>query len=101
MVEAAGFPAVATSSFATRILGYTDGEAARVEDALAAAARIVRAVPASDRRRRAWPQGTIGTRLARRVRRLRNSREAQLKAGVLPRMESGAPPDGLGVSREG
>jgi 2-methylisocitrate lyase-like PEP mutase family enzyme len=30
MVEAAGFPVVATSSFATaRILGYDDGEAAR------------------------------------------------------------------------
>jgi 2-methylisocitrate lyase-like PEP mutase family enzyme len=45
MVEAAGFPVVATSSFATaRILGYDDGEAAPVEDVLAAAARIVRAV---------------------------------------------------------
>jgi 2-methylisocitrate lyase-like PEP mutase family enzyme len=44
MVEAAGFPVVATSSFATaRILGYDDGEAAPVEDVLAAAARIVRA----------------------------------------------------------
>jgi 2-methylisocitrate lyase-like PEP mutase family enzyme len=47
MVEAAGFPVVATSSFATaRILGYDDGEAAPVEDVLAAAARIVRAVSA-------------------------------------------------------
>jgi 2-methylisocitrate lyase-like PEP mutase family enzyme len=45
MVEAAGFPVVATSSFATaRILGYDDGEDAPVEDVLAAAARIVRAV---------------------------------------------------------
>jgi hypothetical protein len=31
----------------------------------------------------------------------RSSREAQLEAGALLRMESGAPPDGLGVSREG
>jgi 2-methylisocitrate lyase-like PEP mutase family enzyme len=45
MVEAAGFPVVATSSFATaRILGYDDGEAAPVEEVLAATARIVRAV---------------------------------------------------------
>jgi 2-methylisocitrate lyase-like PEP mutase family enzyme len=45
MVEAAGFPVVATSSFATAvILGYDDGEAAPVEEVLAAAARIVRAV---------------------------------------------------------
>jgi 2-methylisocitrate lyase-like PEP mutase family enzyme len=45
IVEAAGFPVVATSSLATaRILGYDDGEAAPVEDVLAAAARIVRAV---------------------------------------------------------
>src|SRR3954466_1534278 len=45
MVEAAGFPVVATSSFATaRILGYDDGEAAPVEDVLAAASRIARAV---------------------------------------------------------
>jgi 2-methylisocitrate lyase-like PEP mutase family enzyme len=45
MVEAAGFPAVATSSFATaRILGYDDGEHAPVAEVLAAAARIVRAV---------------------------------------------------------
>ena len=45
MVDAAGFPVVATSSVATvRILGYDDGEAAPVEDVLAAAARIVRAV---------------------------------------------------------
>jgi len=32
---------------------------------------------------------------------LRNSREAQLEAGALPRMECGGPPDGLGVSSEG
>ena len=45
MVETAGFPVVATSSFATAaILGYADGEAAPVEEVLAAAARIVRAV---------------------------------------------------------
>jgi 2-methylisocitrate lyase-like PEP mutase family enzyme len=45
MVAEAGFPAVATSSFATAtILGYDDGEAAPVEDVLAAAARIARAV---------------------------------------------------------
>jgi 2-methylisocitrate lyase-like PEP mutase family enzyme len=45
MVEGAGFPVVATSSFATaRILGYDDGEAAPVDEVLAAAARIVRAV---------------------------------------------------------
>jgi 2-methylisocitrate lyase-like PEP mutase family enzyme len=45
MVEAAGFPVVATSSFATAvILGYEDGEEAPVEEVLAAAARIVRAV---------------------------------------------------------
>ncbi|RIQ11091.1 isocitrate lyase/PEP mutase family protein [Jiangella rhizosphaerae] len=45
MVQAAGFPAVATSSAATAaVLGYEDGEAAPVEDVLAAAARIVRAV---------------------------------------------------------
>ncbi|MFI7061366.1 isocitrate lyase/phosphoenolpyruvate mutase family protein [Kribbella sp. NPDC050124] len=45
MVEAAGFPAVATSSFATAtILGYDDGEAAPIDDVLAAAARIARAV---------------------------------------------------------
>src|SRR3954454_18025260 len=45
MVETAGFPAVATSSVATAmILGYDDGEAAPVEEVLAAAARIVRAV---------------------------------------------------------
>ncbi|MEV0290421.1 MULTISPECIES: isocitrate lyase/phosphoenolpyruvate mutase family protein [unclassified Kribbella] len=44
-VEDAGFPAVATSSFATAtILGYDDGEAAPVDDVLAAAARIARAV---------------------------------------------------------
>jgi 2-methylisocitrate lyase-like PEP mutase family enzyme len=45
MVEAAGFAVVATSSNATAgILGYDDGEAAPVEEVLAAAARIVRAV---------------------------------------------------------
>lgn len=45
MVEGAGFPVVATSSFATaEILGYDDGEDVPVEEALAAAARIVRAV---------------------------------------------------------
>jgi len=45
LVEAAGFPVVATSSFATAgILGYDDGEAAPVEEVLAAAERIVRAV---------------------------------------------------------
>jgi 2-methylisocitrate lyase-like PEP mutase family enzyme len=45
MVEEAGFPAVATSSFATAtILGYDDGEQAPVDDVLAAAARIARAV---------------------------------------------------------
>ncbi|MEJ1105811.1 MULTISPECIES: isocitrate lyase/PEP mutase family protein [unclassified Kribbella] len=45
MVEEAGFAAVATSSFATAtILGYDDGEAAPVDDVLAAAARIARAV---------------------------------------------------------
>jgi 2-methylisocitrate lyase-like PEP mutase family enzyme len=45
MVEAAGFPVVATSSFATAaILGYEDGEAAPVQEVLAAAARIVHSV---------------------------------------------------------
>jgi 2-methylisocitrate lyase-like PEP mutase family enzyme len=45
MVEEAGFPAVATSSFATAtILGYDDGESAPVDDVLAAAARIARSV---------------------------------------------------------
>lgn len=45
MVEQAGFPAVATSSFATAtILGYDDGESAPVDDVLAAATRIARAV---------------------------------------------------------
>lgn len=45
MVEAAGFPAVATSSVATAaVLGYDDGEAAPVEEVLAATARIARAV---------------------------------------------------------
>jgi 2-methylisocitrate lyase-like PEP mutase family enzyme len=47
MVEEAGFPAVATSSFATAvILGYQDGEEAPVEQVLAAAAQIARAVNA-------------------------------------------------------
>nr|WP_275261760.1 isocitrate lyase/phosphoenolpyruvate mutase family protein [Jiangella aurantiaca] len=41
MVEAAGFPAVATSSAATAAdLGYDDGEAAPVEEVLAAAALL-------------------------------------------------------------
>jgi 2-methylisocitrate lyase-like PEP mutase family enzyme len=45
MVEAAGFAAVATTSNAiAATLGYEDGEAAPVEEMLAAAARIVRAV---------------------------------------------------------
>ncbi|MEU4286750.1 isocitrate lyase/phosphoenolpyruvate mutase family protein [Kribbella sp. NPDC026596] len=45
MVEQAGYPAVATSSFATStILGYDDGEQAPVDDVLTATARIVRAV---------------------------------------------------------
>jgi 2-methylisocitrate lyase-like PEP mutase family enzyme len=45
MVEEAGFRAVATSSFATAtILGYDDGEAAPVEEVLAATSRIVRVV---------------------------------------------------------
>ena len=48
MVEAAGFPVVATSSFATAaILGYDDREAAPVEEVLAAATRIVQAVSMS------------------------------------------------------
>jgi 2-methylisocitrate lyase-like PEP mutase family enzyme len=45
MVTDAGFPVVATSSAATAsVLGYADGEAMPVEEVLAAAARIVRAV---------------------------------------------------------
>jgi 2-methylisocitrate lyase-like PEP mutase family enzyme len=45
LVEAAGFPVVATSSNATaEILGYDDGEAAPVEDVLDAVGHIVRAV---------------------------------------------------------
>jgi 2-methylisocitrate lyase-like PEP mutase family enzyme len=45
MVEAAGFPVVATSSFATAaILGYEDGEEAPAEEALAAVERISRSV---------------------------------------------------------
>lgn len=45
MVEAAGFPVVATSSAATAaVLGYDDGEDTPVEEVLAAAARIARAV---------------------------------------------------------
>ena len=44
-VEAAGFPVVATGSAAIApVLGYDDGEAAPVEEMLAAVARIVRAV---------------------------------------------------------
>jgi Phosphoenolpyruvate phosphomutase len=61
MVEAAGFPVVATSSFATaRILGYDDGEAAPVEDVLAAAARIVRAVSFSRGRSRGGQRRVAG-----------------------------------------
>ncbi|TCO26183.1 2-methylisocitrate lyase-like PEP mutase family enzyme [Kribbella steppae] len=45
MVEEAGFPAVATSSFGTAtILGYGDGEQAPVDEVLAAATRIARSV---------------------------------------------------------
>jgi 2-methylisocitrate lyase-like PEP mutase family enzyme len=45
MIEEAGFPAVATSSAAVAAtLGWSDGQGAPVEDMLAAAARIVRAV---------------------------------------------------------
>jgi 2-methylisocitrate lyase-like PEP mutase family enzyme len=45
LAEAAGFPAVATSSAATAaVLGYADGEAAPVEEVLAATVRIVGAV---------------------------------------------------------
>lgn len=45
MVEEAGFPAVATSSFAmATIFGYGDGELTPVADVLAAVARITRAV---------------------------------------------------------
>src|SRR5919199_2559101 len=45
MVEAAGFPAVATSSNAmAAVLGYDDGEAAPVAEVLAAVSRMVRAV---------------------------------------------------------
>ncbi|OXM43361.1 isocitrate lyase/PEP mutase family protein [Amycolatopsis alba] len=45
LVEAAGFPVVATSSFAVaKVLGYDDGEAAPVDEMFAAAARIARAV---------------------------------------------------------
>ncbi|MGW6276862.1 isocitrate lyase/PEP mutase family protein [Kribbella sp. NPDC055071] len=45
LVEQAGFPAVATSSFATAtVLGYDDGEQAPVTDVLASAALIARAV---------------------------------------------------------
>jgi 2-methylisocitrate lyase-like PEP mutase family enzyme len=45
LVEAAGFPVVATSSNAmSDVLGYADGEHAPVEDVLDAVARIVRAV---------------------------------------------------------
>ncbi|GAA2072880.1 isocitrate lyase/PEP mutase family protein [Actinomadura alba] len=44
-VEAAGFPAVATSSAAVaEVLGHSDGEATPVEEMLDAIARIVRAV---------------------------------------------------------
>jgi 2-methylisocitrate lyase-like PEP mutase family enzyme len=45
LVEAAGFPVVATSSAAmSAVLGYEDGEAAPVGEVLAACERIVRAV---------------------------------------------------------
>jgi 2-methylisocitrate lyase-like PEP mutase family enzyme len=45
MIEEAGFPAVATSSAAiAAVLGWGDGEAAPVEDMLAAAGRIARSV---------------------------------------------------------
>jgi 2-methylisocitrate lyase-like PEP mutase family enzyme len=45
LVEAAGFPVVATSSSAMAdVLGYDDGELAPVEDVVAAVARIGRAV---------------------------------------------------------
>src|SRR5919197_2926716 len=45
MVEAAGFPVVATSSVATAaILGYEDGEEAPAEEVLAAVERISRSV---------------------------------------------------------
>ncbi|MEV7555638.1 isocitrate lyase/phosphoenolpyruvate mutase family protein [Amycolatopsis sp. NPDC089917] len=45
LVEAAGFPVVATSSFAiAKVLGYDDGEGAPVEEMFAAAGRIARAV---------------------------------------------------------
>jgi 2-methylisocitrate lyase-like PEP mutase family enzyme len=45
LVEAAGFRAVATSSFATaEVLGYADGESAPVGDVFAAATRIARSV---------------------------------------------------------
>lgn len=45
MVEAAGFPAVATSSAAmSAVLGYDDGEAAPIAEILADAARIARSV---------------------------------------------------------
>ncbi|UBU08545.1 isocitrate lyase/PEP mutase family protein [Nonomuraea gerenzanensis] len=45
LAEAAGFPAVATSSAATAaVLGYDDGERAPVGEMLAAAGRIARAV---------------------------------------------------------
>ncbi len=45
LVEAAGFPVVATSSIAVAtVLGYPDGEKAPVDEMFAAAARIARAV---------------------------------------------------------
>ncbi|WET78075.1 isocitrate lyase/phosphoenolpyruvate mutase family protein [Amycolatopsis sp. QT-25] len=45
LVEAAGFPVVATSSFAVaEVLGYDDGEAAPADEMFAAASRIARAV---------------------------------------------------------
>lgn len=45
LVEAAGFPVVATSSYAiAKVLGHDDGEVAPVDEMFAAAARIARAV---------------------------------------------------------
>jgi 2-methylisocitrate lyase-like PEP mutase family enzyme len=45
-IEAAGFPAIATTSGGVAVaIGYADHEAAPVEEMLAAAARIIRAVP--------------------------------------------------------
>jgi hypothetical protein len=58
IVEAAGFPVVATSSFATaRILGYDDGEAAPVEDVLAAASALDHLGSRGGVSRRRWGRG--------------------------------------------